>query len=180
MQVVGDDIFVTTQCGSSFPALYYLTCPTANAAVSRLEASGVMRDMTARPADEVLRRRHESAHRDYLAGREAAARSAGIEPMLAGTSVGRRKPERVECLHALVAQELAAGDVKPFGCDALNAVTNGAYRGRAYPSVLMTRRVAAVGYGTNSLRLLVADVDLACAEMTDVSRRIEIVRLGQG
>jgi exopolyphosphatase/guanosine-5'-triphosphate,3'-diphosphate pyrophosphatase len=44
----------------------------------------------------------------------------------------------------------------------------------------MTRRVAAVDCGTNSLRLLVADVDLGRAEMTDVARRIEIVRLGQG
>ena len=44
----------------------------------------------------------------------------------------------------------------------------------------MTRRVAAVDCGTNSLRLLVADVDLACGELTDVARRMEIVRLGQG
>jgi exopolyphosphatase / guanosine-5'-triphosphate,3'-diphosphate pyrophosphatase len=44
----------------------------------------------------------------------------------------------------------------------------------------MTRRVAAVDCGTNSLRLLVADVDLAHAELTDVARRMEIVRLGQG
>ena len=44
----------------------------------------------------------------------------------------------------------------------------------------MTRRVAAVDCGTNSLRLLVADVDLARAELTDVARRMEIVRLGQG
>jgi exopolyphosphatase / guanosine-5'-triphosphate,3'-diphosphate pyrophosphatase len=43
----------------------------------------------------------------------------------------------------------------------------------------MTRRVAAVDCGTNSLRLLVADVDLARAELTDVARRMEIVRLGQ-
>ena len=41
----------------------------------------------------------------------------------------------------------------------------------------MTRRVAAVDCGTNSLRLLVADVGL---EPTDVTRRMEIVRLGQG
>jgi exopolyphosphatase / guanosine-5'-triphosphate,3'-diphosphate pyrophosphatase len=41
----------------------------------------------------------------------------------------------------------------------------------------MTRRVAAVDCGTNSLRLLVADVD---TELTDVTRRMEIVRLGQG
>src|ERR1700678_329663 len=46
--------------------------------------------------------------------------------------------------------------------------------------LLMTRRVAAVDCGTNSLRLLVADVDLDRAELTDLSRRMEIVRLGQG
>jgi exopolyphosphatase / guanosine-5'-triphosphate,3'-diphosphate pyrophosphatase len=44
----------------------------------------------------------------------------------------------------------------------------------------MTRRVAAVDCGTNSLRLLVADVDPGRAQVTDVARRMEIVRLGQG
>ena len=34
--------------------------------------------------------------------------------------------------------------------------------------------------GTNSLRLLLADVDPGRAELTDVIRRMEIVRLGQG
>jgi exopolyphosphatase / guanosine-5'-triphosphate,3'-diphosphate pyrophosphatase len=44
----------------------------------------------------------------------------------------------------------------------------------------MTRRVAAVDCGTNSLRLLVADVDPGRSRLTDVARRMEIVRLGQG
>ena len=44
----------------------------------------------------------------------------------------------------------------------------------------MTSRVAAVDCGTNSLRLLLADVDPARAELTDLIRRMEIVRLGQG
>ena len=44
----------------------------------------------------------------------------------------------------------------------------------------MTCRVAAVDCGTNSLRLLVSDVDVDRAEMTDVARLMEIVRLGQG
>ncbi len=44
----------------------------------------------------------------------------------------------------------------------------------------MKRRVAAVDCGTNSLRLLLADVDPGRAELTDVARRMEIVRLGQG
>jgi exopolyphosphatase/guanosine-5'-triphosphate,3'-diphosphate pyrophosphatase len=44
----------------------------------------------------------------------------------------------------------------------------------------VTRRVAAVDCGTNSLRLLLADVDPDRGELADVTRRMEIVRLGQG
>jgi exopolyphosphatase / guanosine-5'-triphosphate,3'-diphosphate pyrophosphatase len=44
----------------------------------------------------------------------------------------------------------------------------------------VTRRVAAVDCGTNSLRLLVADVDTGGDRLTDVARRMEIIRLGQG
>ena len=76
--------------GSPFPTLYYLTCPRAAAAVSKLEAAGLMREMTARLADDGLRRRYEAAHRDYLARREKAARTAGVEPLRAGHSVRRR------------------------------------------------------------------------------------------
>jgi exopolyphosphatase/guanosine-5'-triphosphate,3'-diphosphate pyrophosphatase len=43
-----------------------------------------------------------------------------------------------------------------------------------------TVRVAAVDCGTNSLRLLIADVDRPAGRLTDVDRRMEIVRLGQG
>jgi exopolyphosphatase/guanosine-5'-triphosphate,3'-diphosphate pyrophosphatase len=44
----------------------------------------------------------------------------------------------------------------------------------------MTRRVAAIDCGTNSLRLLIADADTATHQLVDVRRRMEIVRLGQG
>jgi exopolyphosphatase/guanosine-5'-triphosphate,3'-diphosphate pyrophosphatase len=40
-------------------------------------------------------------------------------------------------------------------------------------------RVAAVDCGTNSIRLLVADVDPATGRLVDVDRRMEVVRLGQ-
>jgi exopolyphosphatase/guanosine-5'-triphosphate,3'-diphosphate pyrophosphatase len=43
-----------------------------------------------------------------------------------------------------------------------------------------TVRVAAIDCGTNSLRLLIADVDPGAGRLTDVDRRMEIVRLGQG
>ncbi|MGW7366157.1 Ppx/GppA phosphatase family protein [Streptomyces sp. NPDC054841] len=41
-------------------------------------------------------------------------------------------------------------------------------------------RVAAVDCGTNSIRLLIADVDRATGELTELDRRMTIVRLGQG
>ncbi|GAC1323525.1 MAG: Ppx/GppA phosphatase family protein [Mycobacteriales bacterium] len=41
-------------------------------------------------------------------------------------------------------------------------------------------RVAAIDCGTNSLRLLVADVDPAGGTLVDVVRRMEVVRLGYG
>ncbi len=41
-------------------------------------------------------------------------------------------------------------------------------------------RVAAIDCGTNSLRLLVADVDPASGVLTDVEREMIVVRLGQG
>ncbi|MGW5349945.1 Ppx/GppA phosphatase family protein [Streptomyces sp. NPDC004031] len=43
-----------------------------------------------------------------------------------------------------------------------------------------TTRVAAVDCGTNSIRLLVADVDPATGTLHDLDRRMRIVRLGQG
>jgi exopolyphosphatase/guanosine-5'-triphosphate,3'-diphosphate pyrophosphatase len=43
----------------------------------------------------------------------------------------------------------------------------------------MTVRVAAVDCGTNSIRLLVADIDPATGTLTDLDRRMRIVRLGQ-
>jgi len=41
-------------------------------------------------------------------------------------------------------------------------------------------RVAAIDCGTNSIRLLIADVDVASSQLTDVVRLMETVRLGEG
>ena len=41
-------------------------------------------------------------------------------------------------------------------------------------------RVAGIDCGTNSIRLLVADVDRGAGTLTELDRRMEIVRLGQG
>lgn len=108
--------------GTPFPTLYYLTCPKAVAAVSAIEASGVMKQMTERlAADAALRQAYRSAHLDYLTRREEAARAAGVAPLPAGTQSAGGMPERVKCLHALAAHELAAPGINPFGREALEA-----------------------------------------------------------
>jgi hypothetical protein len=109
--------------GTPFPTLYYLTCPRAAAVISGLEAAGLMREMTARLAvDPLLRSSYQQAHRDYLARRDAAAAAAGLDPLPAGTQSAGGMPDRVKCLHALVAHELAAPGANPFGREALDAV----------------------------------------------------------
>ena len=44
----------------------------------------------------------------------------------------------------------------------------------------MTRRVAGIDCGTNSIRLLIADIDPGRAALTDIAREMKIVRLGEG
>jgi hypothetical protein len=108
--------------GTPFPTLYYLTCPRAAAAIGTLEAAGSMREMTERLADEKTKAAYDQAHRDYLARRDAAAAAAGVEPLPAGTQSAGGMPDRVKCLHALVAHELAVPGSNPFGREALDAI----------------------------------------------------------
>ncbi|HEY7484434.1 MAG TPA: DUF501 domain-containing protein [Streptosporangiaceae bacterium] len=109
--------------GTPFPTLFYLTCPKAASAVGTLEASGLMREMTARLAtDPDLAERYHAAHADYRTRRDAAARDDGIEPLPAGTQTAGGMPNRVKCLHALVAHELAVPGSNPLGAEALEAL----------------------------------------------------------
>jgi hypothetical protein len=105
--------------GTPFPTLYYLTCPRATAACSRLESAGVMRDMQERlSTDPVLARQYEKAHEDYLARRTAIEDVPEISRVSAGGM-----PDRVKCLHVHLAHALAAGPgVNPFGDEVREAV----------------------------------------------------------
>ena len=108
--------------GSPVPTLYYLTCPRAAAAVSAREAAGAMRAMTDRlTTDDAARAAYERAHADYLARRDVAAAAAGLEPLPRGTQSAGGMPDRVKCLHALAAHELAVPGANPFGREALAA-----------------------------------------------------------
>jgi hypothetical protein len=102
--------------GTPFPTTFYLTCPRAASAVGTLEAQGVMRAMTERLAvDPDLAAGQRAAHEDYLARRA----QLGEVPEIAGISAGGL-PDRVKCLHVLVAHALAAGPgVDPLGDEAL-------------------------------------------------------------
>ena len=105
--------------GTPFPTVYYLTCPRATAAVSTLEAGGMMRDMSRRlGGDAELRAGYRRAHERYLATRD----SGEAVPEIAGVSAGGM-PERVKCLHVLVAHSLAEGPgVNPLGDEAVAAL----------------------------------------------------------
>lgn len=98
--------------GSPFPTFYYLTHPGATAAMSALEATQVMRELSDLLAeDEIIAAGYRAAHEAYLADREAY----GEVEEIAGISAGGM-PTRVKCLHAVAAQSLAAGPgVNPIG-----------------------------------------------------------------
>ena len=98
--------------GTPFPTVYYLTCPRAASAVGRLEGGGVMREMEQRlDSDPQLRESYAQAHDAYLDARSAH----GDVPEIDGVSAGGM-PDRVKCLHVLLAHSLAAGPgVNPLG-----------------------------------------------------------------
>ncbi|MCL2653205.1 MAG: DUF501 domain-containing protein [Propionibacteriaceae bacterium] len=110
--------------GTPFPTTYYLTCPSAVAACSRLEASGVMASMSARLAgDDDLRARYEAAHQAYRRDRADLAATLGVDDVPRSQDTAGGMPSRVKCLHALVGHALAAGPgVNPFGDEALAAI----------------------------------------------------------
>jgi hypothetical protein len=108
--------------GTPFPTLYYLTCPRATAAASSLEVGGMMRHMTERLAHGPTRHAYEQAHADYLARRDAAADAESVPRLPPGTQSAGGMPDRVKCLHALVAHELAVPGANPFGREALAAM----------------------------------------------------------
>jgi len=103
--------------GTPFPTFYYATCPKLTAAISTLENGGLMSDMNDRlKKDPELAGAYAAAHEDYLAARAAL----GVDvPEVDGISAGGM-PDRVKCLHSLVAHSLAAGpEVNPLGDEAL-------------------------------------------------------------
>jgi len=110
--------------GTPFPTTFYLTCPRAASLIGTLEASGLMREMSDRLAeDDELAAGYRSAHEAYLAARaEVAAATGQSVPEIDGVSAGGM-PARVKCLHVLAGQALAQGrGVNPLGDEVLDAL----------------------------------------------------------
>ncbi len=102
--------------GTPFPTLYYLTCPRLTGAIGTLESSGLMAEMSERlKQDSELAAAYRAAHESYLAEREAIAHVDEIDQISAGGM-----PDRVKCLHVLIAHSLAKGPgVNPLGDEAV-------------------------------------------------------------
>jgi len=103
--------------GEPFPTFYYATCPRLTAAISTLETTGMMGEMNERlEKDAELAGAYAAAHDDYIAARSALQMDVTeVENVSAGGM-----PNRVKCLHSLIAHSLSAGpDVNPLGDEAL-------------------------------------------------------------
>ena len=110
--------------GTPFPTFYYATCPRLTGAISTLESSGLMAQMNERlQNDPILAGDYLAAHVDYEAARSALAKQENLDvPEIKGVTAGGM-PDRVKCLHSLVAHALSAGeDVNQLGDEALIAL----------------------------------------------------------
>jgi hypothetical protein len=116
--------------GTPFPTTYYVTCPRLTGAISTLENSGMMREMTQRlGTDPELANAYAAAHDDYLRRRAELGEVAEIDGVSAGGM-----PTRVKCLHVLVGHSLAVGPgVNPIGDEALEALGPWWRAGRCVP-----------------------------------------------
>jgi len=154
--------------GDPFPTTYWLTCPDASRAVSRVEADGAIGRLNERMArDAGFRSAIEAAHEAYAADRGADLAAAREWGGVAGTRMG------IKCLHAHYAHHLAGGE-DPVGRWVAERV-------EPIHEEQPAGRVAAIDQGTNSIRLLVVEPSQSPGGgSTELARDMVITRLGQG
>lgn len=151
--------------GNPFPTLFWLTCPAASKAVSRLESEGWIARLNERLTVEAdLAAELERAHDQYAKERARGHPGADVFGGVGGTRTG------VKCLHAHYANHIAGGQ-DPVG----------AWTAERIEPIHDERpgRVAAIDQGTNSIRLLVAEPD-GDGGFRELARDMVITRLGQG
>jgi exopolyphosphatase/guanosine-5'-triphosphate,3'-diphosphate pyrophosphatase len=151
--------------GRPFPTLFWLTCPDAVRAVSRLESGGAIGELNRRlERDAAFADALAGAHAAYAAERARGFPGAERHGGVGGTRTG------LKCLHAHYAHHLAGGE-DPVG----------AWTAERVEPVHPERggRFAVIDQGTNSIRLLVVEPD-ADAGVRELARDMVITRLGQG
>lgn len=151
-----------------FPTTYWLTCPVATKAVSRVESEGWISELNERVQDdEAFDEALQAAHAAYAEDRAADLPDARPWGGVGGTRTG------VKCLHAHYAYHLAGGE-DPVG--AWVAARVEPIHAEARPG-----RVAAIDQGTNSCRLLVLEPAATARDApAELARDMVITRLGQG
>jgi exopolyphosphatase/guanosine-5'-triphosphate,3'-diphosphate pyrophosphatase len=148
--------------GRPFPTIYWLTCPDAVKAVSRLESEGWIARLNDDPA---IVAGVDEAHRGYAKERGEMLPGAERWGGVGGTRQG------IKCLHAHYAHHLAGGDdvVGRWTTERVEPI---------HPSE-PGGRVAAIDQGTNSTRLLVLEPGGRGGDPLEVSRDMRITRLGK-
>ena len=147
--------------GAPFPTTYWLTCPEAVRAVSRVESEGWISALNDRAeSDEAFGKAVEAAHRSYE--KDRGTPDGGVGGTRAGT----------KCLHAHYAYHLAGGEdpVGAWVAERIEPVHREQRPGR----------VAVIDQGTNSIRLLVVEPAAeARDDPTELARDMVITRLGR-
>ncbi len=145
-----------------FPTIYWLTCPDAVKAVSRVESEGWI----ARLGDDpTIAAALAKAHRIYATERGEIIPGAEGWGGVGGTRRG------IKCLHAHYAYHLAGGD------DVVGRWT--AERVEPVHPAEPGGRVAAIDQGTNSTRLLVLEPREPGEDPLEIARDMRITRLGK-
>jgi exopolyphosphatase / guanosine-5'-triphosphate,3'-diphosphate pyrophosphatase len=144
--------------GKPFPTLYWLTCPEAVKRVSGLESEGWIDRLEGELGPEI-----EAAHERYAKERGDVLPESREWGGVGGTRRG------LKCLHAHYAYHLGGGD------DAVGRWV----AERVEPVHEERPRVAAIDLGTNSIRLLVAEVSVHSG-LDELARDMVITRIGKG
>ena len=154
--------------GNPFPTLYWLTCPEAVKAVSRVESGGEIGRLNERYEREPeFREAVDRGHEEYARERGGLLPEARDWGGVGGTRTG------VKCLHAHYANHLAGGD------DAVGRLVAERVE-PVHPDEPRGGRVAAFDIGSNSVRVLVAQPAAGSEELVELSRDMVITRLGRG
>jgi len=148
--------------GNPFPTIFWLTCPDAVKAVSRVESEGWIARLADDPA---IAASAAEAHRAYATERGEMLPGAEAWGGVGGTRQG------IKCLHAHYAYHLAGGDdaVGRWTAERVEPVHPSEPRGR----------VAAIDQGTNSTRLLVLEPRGPGTDPLELARDMVITRLGK-